>query len=268
MTRRRAVVGPLVLVATVGLVVLVVAGVGDPWPARAGIRTIAVSRGPGPLGLVVDSANGRAFLNGTDSLQVLDIATGTLLHRTTVGLAPNGEWPTTIIPDERSGRVFAIMHPLFGPGTDQVAVLNAASGHQVRMLRLPVGSHADQVVVDERLGRAYVLLAPSTGRTLTVLVLDATSGRIVRAITLLTAGPTASLSAPLGRYALDVDTGVAAPLAAASARRASDPDGRQQRYRDRHLAAVERETSEMTHGHLMVGTDGACGLGTRRLRQC
>jgi DNA-binding beta-propeller fold protein YncE len=84
-------------------------------------------------------------------------------------------------------------------------MLNAASGHQMRTLRFPVGSHADQVVVDERRGRAYVLLAPSTGRTLTVLVLDAASGRIVRTLTLLTAGPTASLSAPLGRYALDVD---------------------------------------------------------------
>jgi hypothetical protein len=106
---------------------------------------------------------------------------------------------------KRSGRVFAIVHPLFGPGADQVAVLDAVSGQQVRALRFPTSSHADQVVVDERRGRAYVLLAPSTGRTLTLLALDATSGRIVRTLTLLTAGPTASLSAPLGRYALDVD---------------------------------------------------------------
>jgi hypothetical protein len=118
MTRQRAVVGPLLLVATVVLVVLVVAGVGDAWPARTAIRTIAVSRGPGPFGLVVDSATGRAFLSGTDGLQVLDIATGTLLHRRTVRLAPNGEWPPTVVPDERSGRVFAIAHPLFGPGAD------------------------------------------------------------------------------------------------------------------------------------------------------
>jgi hypothetical protein len=42
---------------------------------------------------------------------------------------------------------------------------------------------------------------------LTVLVLDATSGRIVRTLTLLTAAPTASLSAPLGRYALASSAG-------------------------------------------------------------
>jgi hypothetical protein len=115
MTRRRAVVGPLVLAAMMGLVVLVVAGVGDPWPARVAIRTIAVSPGSGPFGPVVDSTTGRAFLNRTDSLQVLDIATGILLHRTTVRLAPNGEWPATILPDERTGRVFAIVRPLFAP---------------------------------------------------------------------------------------------------------------------------------------------------------
>ena len=187
----------------VGLVVLVVAGVGDPWLVRASIRTIAVS--PGPFGLVVNSATGRAFLSGTQGLEVLDIATGASLHRTTLPLAPNGGWPPTVIPDERSGRVFAIVHPLFGPGADQVAVLNAASGHQVGTLRFPVGTHAAQVVVDEHRGRAYLLLTPSTGRTLTVLVLDATSGRLVRTLSLLTAGPTASLSAPLGRYALDMD---------------------------------------------------------------
>src|SRR5207248_10665092 len=46
---------------------------------------------------------------------------------------------------------------------------------------------------------------PSTGRTLKVLALDATSGRLVRTLTMITAEPTATLSAPLGRYALDVD---------------------------------------------------------------
>src|SRR5437868_7049309 len=175
MTRRRAVVAPLVLVAAVGLVALVVAGVGNPWPARPGIRTIAVR--PGVFGLVVDSASGRAFLSGTQGLQMLDIGTGTLLRRTTLPQAPNGGWPATLVPDERSGRVFAIVHPLFGSTSDQVTVLDAASGQQVRTLRFPTGSHAAQVVVDERRGRAYVLLAPSTGRTLMVLMLDATSGR-------------------------------------------------------------------------------------------
>src|SRR5205085_7755131 len=78
-------------------------------------------------------------------------------------------------------------------------------GHQVRTLRLPVGSHADQVVVDERRGRAYVLLAPSTGRTLTVPVLDATSGRnahtgrVVRTIVVVGVPTNLVVSQRLGR---------------------------------------------------------------------
>jgi hypothetical protein len=79
---------------------------------------------------------GRAMLgSGVQGLQVLGIGTGTLLRHVALRQVPKGGWPAMLVPDERSGRVFAIVHPLFGPGADQVAVFDAVSGQQVGPLR-------------------------------------------------------------------------------------------------------------------------------------
>lgn len=156
------------------------------------LRTTDVGRLPAAV--AVDERAGRVFvlnaLNG--GVSVLDAASGRV-----VGAIPLGrhDYPLvlargTLALDTRRGHGFALIADTAGgtaPVRTGVAMVDTRRGVLLRTLR--VGRFAQQVVVDEATGRAFVASsncgAPNatTVVNLCVGVLDTATGRLIRTIT-------------------------------------------------------------------------------------
>jgi YVTN family beta-propeller protein len=145
------------------------------------VRTVTV--GLLPQGVAVDERTGRVFVAGEDSsglgdVSVLDVMSGRLVRSVTVGQAPGA-----IAVDQRTGRAFVL-----NQNSASVSVLDTHSGALVRTTHL--GGDPFDLAVDEQTGRVFVANGSNVqvnGR-LSVLdgsvsILDATSGRLVRSVT-------------------------------------------------------------------------------------
>jgi DNA-binding beta-propeller fold protein YncE len=145
------------------------------------VRTVTV--GLLPQGVAVDERTGRVFVAGEDSsgvgnVAVLDAMSGRVLRTVAVGQAPG---PMAV--DQRTGRAFVI-----NQNSDSVSVLDTHSGALVRTTNL--GRDLFAVAVDEQTGRVFVAndidLRANGGVSVpngSVSILDATSGRLVRSVT-------------------------------------------------------------------------------------
>jgi len=99
---------------------------------------------------------------------MLDTHDGRALRAT-----PVGDNPSTIVVDERAGRVFVVNSGTNGEDIGTVSVLDAATGRLVRSTT--VGFLPEGVAVDARRGRVYVANSHSG----TVSVLDARGGQLL-----------------------------------------------------------------------------------------
>jgi len=156
------------------------------------LRTIDVGRLPAAV--AVDEQAGRVFvlnaLNG--GVSVLDATSGRVLRTIPLG---RHDYPLvlsrgTLALDTRRGHGFALVADTNGgtmPVRTGVAMFDTRRGTLLRTLR--VGRFAQQVVVDEATGRAFVASSncgasgAATVVNLCVGVLDAATGRIIRTIT-------------------------------------------------------------------------------------
>lgn len=155
------------------------------------LRTTDVGRLPAAV--AVDARTGRAFvlnaLNG--GVSVLDAVSGRVLRTIPLG---RHDYPLvlargTLALDPRRGHGFALIADTAGgttPVRTGVAMFDTRRGVLLRTLR--VGRFAQQVVVDEATGRAFVASsncgAPdaTTVVNLCVGVLDTATGRLIRTI--------------------------------------------------------------------------------------
>ncbi|HKC73736.1 MAG TPA: YncE family protein [Chloroflexota bacterium] len=144
------------------------------------VRTVTV--GLLPQGVALDERTGRVFVAGEDSsglgdVSVLDVMSGRLVRSVTVGQAPG-----PIAVDQRTGRAFVI-----NQNSDSVSVLDTHSGALVHTTNL--GGDLFDLAVDEQTGRVFVANGNNVqvnGRPSmldgSVSILDATSGRLVRSV--------------------------------------------------------------------------------------
>src|SRR5919201_1853783 len=145
------------------------------------VRTVTV--GLLPQGVALDERTGRVFIAGEDSsglgdVSVFDVMSGRLVRSITVGQAPG-----PIAVDQRTGRAFVI-----NQNSDSVSVLDTHSGTLVHTTNL--GGALFDLAVDEQTGRVFVANGNNVqvnGRLSvpdgSVSILDATSGRLVRSVT-------------------------------------------------------------------------------------
>jgi YVTN family beta-propeller protein len=93
----------------------------------AGVRTTAVGRVP--TAVRVDARTRRVFVAnlGSNTVSMLDAASGTVLATTMV--APH---PSTLAVATTAGRVFAVSDDVTLDGAGRVSVLDAASGRLLR----------------------------------------------------------------------------------------------------------------------------------------
>jgi len=157
-----------------------------------------VTVGPDPGTLVVDTQTGRAFIGDQSSgrVDVLDTATGTLVRTVAVAPFPAGTQVDDLTADERLGRVFVLSAPGLGSPLlrGYVSALDARSGRLLRTTPVALGGALGWLAVDSRARRVFVLGFPDylpVGTTpdpvrdaVRVSVLDALSGRLVRALAL------------------------------------------------------------------------------------
>lgn len=131
----------------------------DILDAQTGTVLHTVSVGILPIAVAVDERRGRVFVanNGSNSVSVLDAYTGRVLR--TVGVGRN---PGAIAVDTHTGRVFVVNSnspylSLEGAAAanGSVSVLDAWSGIVLRTM--PVGIAPEEVVVDDRSARAFVV---------------------------------------------------------------------------------------------------------------
>ncbi len=99
---------------------------------------------------------------------MLDARTGRALHAT-----PVGDNPSTVLVDERAGRVFVVNNGTNGEDIGTVNILDAATGRLVRSTT--VGFLPEGAAVDTRRGRVYVANSHSG----TMSVLDARGGQLL-----------------------------------------------------------------------------------------
>ncbi len=103
------------------------------------VGTVAI--GPDPGTLVVDPQAGRAFIGDQSSgrVDVLDTATGTLVHTVAPPLA--GTQVDDLAADERLGRVFVLSAPGIGSPLlrGYVSVLDARSGRLLHTTPVTLG---------------------------------------------------------------------------------------------------------------------------------
>jgi YVTN family beta-propeller protein len=138
-----------------------------PGPAIL-VRTVAVG---GALGRVaLDERSGRAFVldHHTNTVRVLDAATGTPLHAITAGA-----YPSLVALDARRGHLFVAAW-----ADDAVRMLDAATGVVQRVVALGHGPGPGGMALDVRRGRLFVTNYVEG----TVRVLDTTSGRLLRTV--------------------------------------------------------------------------------------
>jgi DNA-binding beta-propeller fold protein YncE len=145
------------------------------------VRTVTV--GLLPQGVAVDERTGRVFVAGEDGsglgdVSVLDVMSGRLVRSVTVGQAPG-----PIAVDQRTGRAFVL-----NQNSDSVSVLDTHSGALVHTTN--PGRDLFDLAVDEQTGRVFVANGSNVqvnGRLSvpdgSVSILDATSGRLVRRVT-------------------------------------------------------------------------------------
>jgi len=143
------------------------------------VRTVAV--GLLPQGVAVDERTGHVFVSGEDSggvgdVSVLDVMSGRLVRTVTVGQAP-----APIAVDQRTGRAFVITQ-------NSVSVLDTRSGALVHTTH--IGKDLFALAVDEQTGRVFVAndnnFRVNGGVSVldgSVSILDATSGRFLRGVT-------------------------------------------------------------------------------------
>lgn len=156
-----------------------------------------VTIGPDPGTLVVDTQTGRAFIGDQSSarVDVLDTATGTRVGA--VAPSPAGTQVDDLAADERLGRIFVLSAPGLGAPLlrGYVSMLDARSGRLLRTTPVTLGGALGWLAVDRRARHVFVLGFPDylpVGTTpdpvrdaVRVSVLDALSGCLVRALTLL-----------------------------------------------------------------------------------
>jgi len=157
-----------------------------------------VTIGPDPGTLVVDTQTERAFIGDQSSarVDVLDTARGTLVRTVAVAPSPAGTQVDDLAADERLGRVFVLSAPSLGSPLlrGYVSLLDARSGRLLRTTPVTLGGALGWLAVDRRTRRVFVLGFPDylpVGTTpdpvrdaVRVSVLDALSGRLVRALAL------------------------------------------------------------------------------------
>jgi len=157
-----------------------------------------VTVGPDPGTLVVDTQTGRAFVGDQSNgrVDVLDTATGTLVRTVAVVPSPAGTQVDDLTADERLGRVFVLSAPGLGSPLlrGYVSALDARSGRLLLTTPVTLGGALGWLAVDSRARRLFVLGFPDylpVGTTpdpvrdaVRVSVLDALSGRLVRALAL------------------------------------------------------------------------------------
>jgi YVTN family beta-propeller protein len=159
----------------------------------------SIGAGASPVALAIDPRTHRAFLANRDegTVRVLDAADGHTLRTINVGLTPS-----SLAVDSRSGRAFVVGDNSAGGAVSVVDTV------RLRLLgTIAIGRFARRVVVDEQTRRAFVTDSGHDGRTPTVSVLDARTGRLLRATAY--GAPVANPSAlPLDNgLALDEQTG-------------------------------------------------------------
>jgi YVTN family beta-propeller protein len=138
-----------------------------PGPALL-VRTVAVGAALGRVAL--DEQSGRAFVldHQTNSVRVLDAATGTSLRAIAAGA-----YPALVALDARRGHVFVAAW-----ADDAVRMLDAATGIVRRVVALGQGPGPGGMALDARTGRLFV----SNYGAGTVRVLDTASGRLLRTV--------------------------------------------------------------------------------------
>ncbi len=144
------------------------------------------------------------MFKGGNTITVLDTRSGR--HVGTIHVNGN---PSTMAVNERTGRVFVYSDGDGFPGyTKLVSTLDGASGRLLRAVAVahdPRGQHPSQgagdIVVDEQSGRVFV----SSPYAESVSMLDATSGRLLRAVGGTHPGPIAVDTHP-GPIAVDTHT--------------------------------------------------------------
>ncbi len=202
---------------------------------------------------VVNSYMKNTFNRATGSVSVLDATSGRVLRTIPLG---RHDYPLvlscgTLALDTRRGRGFALVANTNGgamPVRTGVAMFDLRRGTLLRTLR--VGRFAQQVVVDEATGRAFVASsncgAPNatTVVNLCVGVLDTATGRLIRTIT--------DASSPL---VVDQQRG---RVFVASGNRVSVLDARSGR--------VLTTISLGTHNYPLVFTPNTLAVDTRRGR--
>ncbi len=182
------------------------------------VRTIAA--GQSPQAMVLDMSHGQLFfldagpigrdghLVGTVSVRVVDVSTGVVVR----DMHPAGLGSAGMVFDARTDRLFV-------SGNDGVTVLDAHTGRVVRSVSLPEGEPG--LAVDMAAGRVVASLYDSTMRTYSVVLLDATTGRMLRTIYdvgrgvvdsragryISTESPLSSSGGPLGVTGLDTRSG-------------------------------------------------------------
>jgi DNA-binding beta-propeller fold protein YncE len=132
------------------------------------LRTLSVAS----IDAAVDEQSGHVFVEGDDTLTMLDAHSGRVLdtERLSAGYAQG------IAVDPRTQRAFVTNF-----GDDTVSVADTTSGHLLRVLH--VGHVPVAVAVDVRTGRAFV----TNNASGSVSMLDACSGALLRTIAV---GPT------------------------------------------------------------------------------
>src|SRR2546423_2370625 len=185
MTRRRIVVGLALLAVVAGLVVAYQPR-HDPV-----LGTVALDQYSSML--VVDARTARAFVGDGSRVPVLDTATGALLH--TVPVAPSRAGVDHLAVAEQVGRVVVLGDSFSGspPFVGYVSVLDAHSGRLLQTTPVSMGN-ITWLAVDAQTGRAVVVSLPDYMQAgavpdpvrdpVRVSVLDAASGRLVRAVLL------------------------------------------------------------------------------------
>jgi YVTN family beta-propeller protein len=162
--------------------------------SNAVVATLPV--GKQPWDLAVDPNTGRVFVTnrGSGTVSVIDGRHGLLLHNVSVGDLPTG---VAVNPD--TGRVYVA-----GSGSGQLVVVDAVSNLLIETLPLTGKASVDawDVAVDSGSNRVYVAIPapeasdPDAG---TVLVIDASSDRLVGSIAVPTPAETLAVDSASGR---------------------------------------------------------------------
>lgn len=140
----------------------------------------AIPVGASAFRVLVDPRSGHAFVGDSARLQMIDMASGVLLRTIKLGAAPFGI-PVTMALDEQSERVF-LLAQANGSHGDTVSALDARGGRLIHRTSIRGGgANADQIAVDTRTSRAYVLV-PASPTTLRVTLFDAVTGHLLRTV--------------------------------------------------------------------------------------